>query len=73
MTASLSSNGLDKYKTTVVLKDGSTLHLRPIQREDKERLEPISRGSVRFALVGDLLARIKDVNSQFVELLLVIQ
>jgi hypothetical protein len=64
---------LDKYKTTVMLKDGSTLRLRPIQQEDEERLEPISRGSVRFALVGDLLARIKDVNSQFVELLLVIQ
>jgi hypothetical protein len=38
MTASRSSNGLDKYKTTVMLKDGSTLHLRPIQQEDEERM-----------------------------------
>lgn len=32
------SSGLEKYKTTVILRDGSTLYLRPIQREDEERL-----------------------------------
>jgi acetyl coenzyme A synthetase (ADP forming)-like protein len=29
---------LEKYRTTVILKDGSTLHLRPIQPDDEERL-----------------------------------
>jgi len=29
---------LEKYKTAVILRDGSTLHLRPIQREDEERM-----------------------------------
>lgn len=38
MAASPASNSLQKYKTTVILRDGSTLHLRPIQREDEERL-----------------------------------
>ena len=32
------SNRLEKYKTAVILRDGSTLHLRAIQREDEERL-----------------------------------
>jgi RimJ/RimL family protein N-acetyltransferase len=32
------SSDLEKYKTTVILRDGSTLYLRPIQREDEERL-----------------------------------
>ena len=38
MTANPRNNNLDKYKTAVILKDGSTLHLRPIQRDDEERL-----------------------------------
>jgi acetyl coenzyme A synthetase (ADP forming)-like protein len=38
MAASPVSNSLEKYKTTVILRDGSTLHLRPIQREDEEKL-----------------------------------
>jgi len=38
MAASPVSNSLDKYKTTVILRDGSTLHLRPVQREDEEKL-----------------------------------
>ena len=38
MTENQDSNSLEKYKTTVILKDGSTLHLRPIQRDDEERL-----------------------------------
>jgi len=29
---------LEKYKTAVILKDGSTLHLRPIFPEDEERI-----------------------------------
>jgi len=38
MTASPSNNSLDKYETAVILKDGSTLHLRPIRQDDEERL-----------------------------------
>jgi len=38
MTANSDSNSLEKYKTAVILKDGSTLHLRPIQRDDEDRL-----------------------------------
>ena len=38
MTANPASNSLERYKTAVILKDGSTLHLRPIRREDEERL-----------------------------------
>ena len=38
MAANPTSNGLEKYRRAVILKDGSTLHLRPIQREDEERL-----------------------------------
>jgi acetyl coenzyme A synthetase (ADP forming)-like protein len=38
MTENPRNNNLDKYKTAVILKDGSTLHLRPIQRDDEERL-----------------------------------
>jgi len=38
MTTSSSSSDLEKYKTAVVLKDGSTLYLRPIQLEDEEKL-----------------------------------
>jgi len=29
---------LERYKTAVILKDGSTLHLRPIQGEDEDRM-----------------------------------
>jgi len=38
MEASPASNSLEKYKTAVILRDGSTLHLRPIQREDEEKM-----------------------------------
>ena len=38
MTASPSNSSLDKYETAVILKDGSTLHLRPIRQDDEERL-----------------------------------
>jgi hypothetical protein len=38
MATSSSSSDLEKYKTGVVLKDGSTLYLRPIQLEDEEKL-----------------------------------
>lgn len=38
MTANPANNSLERYKTAVILKDGSTLHLRPIRREDEERL-----------------------------------
>jgi succinyl-CoA synthetase alpha subunit/RimJ/RimL family protein N-acetyltransferase len=38
MAASPVSDSLEKYETTVILRDGSTLHLRSIQREDEERL-----------------------------------
>jgi acetate---CoA ligase (ADP-forming) len=31
-------DNLSKYETAVILKDGSTLHLRPIQQDDEERL-----------------------------------
>ena len=38
MTGNPRNNNLDKYKTAVILKDGSTLHLRPILRDDEERM-----------------------------------
>jgi len=38
MTVNPRNNNLDKYETAVILKDGSTLHLRPIRKEDEERL-----------------------------------
>lgn len=38
MAIGSASNSLEKYKTAVVLRDGSTLHLRPIGR-DAERVE----------------------------------
>ena len=38
MTANQGSDSLDKYKTAVILKDGSTLHLRPIRQDDEEKL-----------------------------------
>jgi len=38
MAASPSSNSLEKYKAAVILRDGSTLHLRPIQREDEDKM-----------------------------------
>ncbi len=38
MTGNPSDNSLDKYETAVILKDGSTLHLRPIRQDDEERL-----------------------------------
>ena len=38
MPTSPAGNSLEKYKAAVILRDGSTLHLRPIQPEDAERL-----------------------------------
>ncbi|MCK4354632.1 MAG: GNAT family N-acetyltransferase [Dehalococcoidia bacterium] len=38
MATSPSSSDLEKYKTAVILKDGSTLYLRPIRLEDEEKL-----------------------------------
>ncbi len=38
MAANPANEDLEKYQTTVILRDGSTLHLRPIQREDEEKL-----------------------------------
>ncbi len=38
MAASGAGSGLETYKASVVLKDGSTLHLRAIQQHDEERL-----------------------------------
>ncbi len=38
MTMNPSNNNLDRYETSVILKDGSTLHLRPIRPDDEERL-----------------------------------
>ena len=38
MATSHSSSDLEKYKTDVILKDGSTLYLRPIRLEDEEKL-----------------------------------
>ena len=38
MIANPGNDNLDKYKTAVILKDGSTLHLRPIRQDDEERL-----------------------------------
>jgi acetyl coenzyme A synthetase (ADP forming)-like protein len=38
MTISSTGNSLQKYKTGVILKDGSTLYLRPIQLKDEEKL-----------------------------------
>ena len=29
---------LDRYKTSVILTDGTSLQLRPIQRDDEQRL-----------------------------------
>ena len=38
MTAELDSKSFEKYSISVALKDGSSLHLRPIQMSDEERL-----------------------------------
>lgn len=38
MASSPDSKNLEKYKRVVILRDGSTLLLRPIQQEDEERL-----------------------------------
>jgi acetyltransferase len=38
MTAMQESDRLEEYKTAVILKDGSTLRLRPIQCDDEDRL-----------------------------------
>jgi acetate---CoA ligase (ADP-forming) len=38
MTGNPKDNSLDKYETAVILKDGATLHLRPIRQDDEERL-----------------------------------
>ena len=38
MTANPSDDSLDKYETAVILKDGATLHLRPIRQDDEEKL-----------------------------------
>lgn len=38
MAAGPSGTDLRKYETAVILRDGSTLHLRPITPEDEERL-----------------------------------
>jgi acetyl coenzyme A synthetase (ADP forming)-like protein len=38
MAKGSSSSDLQKYKTAVILRDGSTLYLRPIQSEDEEKL-----------------------------------
>lgn len=38
MVTSLSGNDLEKYKMTVILKDGSPLHLRAIRRDDEDKL-----------------------------------
>jgi acetyl coenzyme A synthetase (ADP forming)-like protein len=38
MEVSPVTSDTEKYKTAVILRDGSTLLLRPIQREDEERL-----------------------------------
>jgi len=38
MESAPTSIDLDKYSTTVILKDGSTLYLRPIRRDDEDRM-----------------------------------
>ena len=38
MTAELDSKSFEKYSISVALKDGSSLHLRPIKMSDEERL-----------------------------------
>lgn len=38
MATTPTSHDLKKYETAVILKDGSTLHLRPIRLDDQERL-----------------------------------
>ena len=38
MASNSPSISLERYKTAVILKDGSTLHLRPIQVEDEDRM-----------------------------------
>lgn len=38
MTAGLDGKSFEKYSISVALKDGSSLHLRPIQMSDEERL-----------------------------------
>ena len=38
MSASTVDENLDRYETTVLLRDGSTLLLRPIRQQDEERL-----------------------------------
>ncbi len=38
MTMGLDSRSFERYSTSVALKDGSSLHLRPIQMSDEEKL-----------------------------------
>ncbi len=38
MAASVAIDALEKYRTAVLLRDGSTLHLRPIMPEDQDKL-----------------------------------
>ncbi|RPJ63226.1 MAG: GNAT family N-acetyltransferase, partial [Dehalococcoidia bacterium] len=38
MSVELDNKSIEKYSTSVVLKDGSSLHLRPIKMSDEERL-----------------------------------
>ncbi len=38
MAAGTDSDSLKRYRSAVILRDGSTLHLRPIQLEDEERM-----------------------------------
>jgi len=38
METNHASNSLEKYNAVVTLRDGSTLHLRAIQREDEEKM-----------------------------------
>ena len=38
MTVSIAHDALGKYQTAVILKNGSSLRLRPIKQEDEEKL-----------------------------------
>ena len=56
MAQAPSGSDLDKYKTAVVLKDGSTLHLRPITVDDEEKMlalfERLSRHTIYLRFHG---------------------
>ncbi len=69
MAISSASNSLEKYKTAVVLRDGSTLHLRPIRRDDEDRLLALfyrlSRHTVYLRFHGVITQMSREQVSRF--------